>query len=261
LPAYRRAKYRIFENQEHTDYAVLNYDDPDMRRQAQLLHAQVFFFSMQQKIKGSFLQGETLCIEKGNGTEKMCNVSDIRLSGKHNIKNILAASLAAKLILPTIDIRNAIRDFSGLRHRFERITEIRGVTYIDDSKSTTVDSTLNALEYFPHNNVILIAGGRDKGSDFSPLNDQLHKLKYLILLGEASGKIRDTLRNGNIPIMEVATMKEAVLSAKKVARNGETVLLSPMCASFDMYRDYAHRGEDFRKAVISNGTEALKTYR
>lgn len=247
---YRKAKMRIFENQESYDYAILNYDDPVIRELSNRIKSKVFYFSMNQKVKGSYMEDDRLFVDLGEGPQELCRRDGMSLSCAHNLENVLAAGLALKLIDNKAAVLSTVKNFIGLRHRFEFVAEIEGVKFIDDSKSTTVDSTLRALESFSENNVVLIAGGKDKGSDYSPITNQIKKLKYLVLIGEACKKIRDALCNFNIPVAEVATMREAVSFSRRIAKEGDTVLLSPMCSSFDMFKDYKERGEVFRAAIF-----------
>jgi len=250
MDEYRKAKLRIFENQEDCDYAILNYDDPAIRELSNRIKSKAFYFSINQEVRGSYVKGERLFIDLGKGPIEICRRKDINLQGIHSLGNVLAAALALKLVDDKAGILAAVKNFVGLRHRFEFVAEIAGVRFIDDSKSTTVDSTLKALETLSGNDVILIAGGKDKGSDYSLITEQLKKLKYLILIGEARKKIRDAISGFDIPIEEVSTMQEAVAFSRKIAKKGDTVLLSPMCSSFDMFKDYKERGEVFCKAVF-----------
>ena len=251
MAEYRKAKLRIFENQKSSDYAILDYDDPLIRELSNRIKSKVFYSSAEKKVRGSYINGDKLLIDLGDGAEEICRKKDINLSGEHNLKNVLAAALAVKLINKKADIATPVKNFIGLRHRFELIAEIEGVSYIDDSKSTTVDSTIKALESFSGKSVVLIAGGKDKGIDYLPFVGQIKKLKHLVLIGEARKRIHRAAAGFDVPIMETQTMEEAVSFAKKIAENGETVLLSPMCSSFDMFKDYKERGEVFRKAVFS----------
>ena len=250
MAEYRKMKLRIFENQENCDYAILNYDDPKVRELSDRIKSKIFYFSMNQKVKGSYIEDGRLFIDLGEGPIEICRKEDVYLSGNHNLENVLAAALALKLIDNKADILSTVKNFISLQHRFELVAEIEGVKFIDDSKSTTVDSTLKALESFSENNVILIAGGRDKGSDYSPITNQIKKLKYLVLIGEARKKIKDALSGFNIPVTEAITMQETVSFSRRIAKEGDTILLSPMCSSFDMFKDYKERGEVFRTAVF-----------
>ena len=260
IEEYKRAKLRIFKNQESSDYAILNYDDPTVREFSGRVRSKVFYFSTKQKVKGSYVNRDSLLIDLGDGAEEICRKSDINLPGVHNLENILAAALAAKLINRKLDIRTTVRNFITLRHRFEFVATIDGISFIDDSKSTTADSTVRALESFSQKNVILIAGGKDKGIDYAPLVSQIKKLKHLVLIGEARGRIREVVGGFDISIKEAVTMREAVSFSRRIAKEGDVVLLSPMCSSFDMFKDYKERGEVFRKSVFGGlHTEAART--
>ncbi len=171
------------------------------------------------------------------------------LPGKHNIENAYAASLAALATGGTVEgVQSALNDFKGLPHRLEYVATVNDVNFFNDSKATNVDAVARALEAF-NKPVILIMGGRDKGSDFHLLEDLVRQhTKKIIVMGEAKEDIRSAL--GHITsIKNAASMEEAVSSAYHAASPGDVVLLSPACASFDMYTSYAHRGEDFCRAV------------
>jgi len=249
MDSYRRAKLRVFENQGPSDYAVLDYDDPSVRDVSAAIRSKTFYFSLKRKVIGGYAKGDGLFVDLGGGAERICRRSDIGLPGAHNLKNVLAAALAVRLMNEKYVIAEAVRGFRPLRHRFETVAEIGGVRFIDDSKSTTVDSTMAVLEASRPSGVILIAGGRDKGGDYSRLMRQSKKIKYLVLIGEARKKIRSSIDGAGIPVREAAGMKEAVSFSKRAAAPGDTVLLSPMCSSFDMFRDYKERGEAFIAAV------------
>jgi len=255
MEQYKKAKFRIFENQKDNDYAILNYDDPATRELLRRIKSKIFYFSVKQKVKGGYIEDNRLFIDIGRAPQAICHKGDVSLIGTHNLGNILAAAIALKLINDETDVLPVVKSFIGLRHRLEPVAEIEGVKFVDDSKSTTVDSTLRALEIFSEDNVILIAGGKDKGNDNSPIDyslikSQINKLKYLILIGEARKKIRGALGDSELPIKETSTIEEAVLFARRIAKEGDTVLLSPMCSSFDMFKDYKERGEVFRSAVL-----------
>ncbi|MDD5680568.1 MAG: UDP-N-acetylmuramoyl-L-alanine--D-glutamate ligase [Candidatus Omnitrophica bacterium] len=249
MDEYAKAKLRIFENQKSSDYAVLNHDDAAVRSLGSRIKPQVFYFSMQRKVKGAYLEGERLMLDTGSGPAEICTRRDIKLAGEHNVENTLAAALAVRLLNKDARIAPVMKTFAGLNHRFELIAEDAGIKYIDDSKGTTVDSTVKALKSL-RGNVILIAGGRDKGSDYSFLRDEAGKIKCAILIGEARDKIKACFAGLAISAKEAKTMKEAVSLARQSAGKGDTILLSPMCSSFDMFKDYKDRGEAFRAAVF-----------
>jgi UDP-N-acetylmuramoylalanine--D-glutamate ligase len=246
---YYREKLKIFRNQDASDLLILNHDAVNLRKAGDGAKSRVLFYSRHQAVTGAFIKGgEIFCpVDGKNG--KVGPVSDIKLKGIHNVENVLASVLAgASAGIDAGSMMDTVRDFKGLSHRCEPVATIGGVEYIDDSKGTTVDSTRRALESFD-TPVILIAGGRDKNSDFTAIRDTVKKsVKHLILIGEARPKIRGMLGDV-VDTREAGTMKEAVEMASTLAPKDSVVLLSPMCASFDMFRDYKHRGDVFKEAV------------
>ncbi|MEA1899563.1 MAG: UDP-N-acetylmuramoyl-L-alanine--D-glutamate ligase [Thermodesulfobacteriota bacterium] len=243
LNAYTKSKARIFNNQQYNDTAVLNGSDPVVRSLSRdILSRKVFFSS---KEEGVAISDESI-ISQENMSQLL---SDLKLPGKHNMENAAAASLAALTAGGTFEgVRTALREFKGLPHRLEYIDTLNGVDFFDDSKATNVDSVAKALETFKRP-VVLIMGGRNKGNKFHVLKDLIGRhTKELIVIGEAKEDIKAEL--GDIKPVETATsMEDAVFKAYNAAKPGDIVLLSPACASFDMYNSYAQRGEDFCKAV------------
>jgi UDP-N-acetylmuramoylalanine--D-glutamate ligase len=175
----------------------------------------------------------------------------LRIPGAHNLENALAAVAAAAAIgAPPAAMAGALLAFTGLEHRLETVATLAGVRYVNDSKGTTVDAVRRSLESFPAG-ILLIAGGKDKGGDFRPLQPLVRqRVKALVLIGEARDKIREHLA-GACPMLEAATMESAVREAAARATPGDVVLLSPGCASFDMFRDYEDRGHAFKAAVAA----------
>jgi len=250
LSSYYAAKARIFMNQTAEDYAVLNADDPPTLAWAQGIRAQPRLFSRTRTMgDGAFVRNDRLVVRRAGQTEAVCGVEEIRIQGLHNLENSLAAAAAAATIeVPTAAIRTALGQFPGLPHRLELVAELHGVRYVNDSKGTNVGAVVKSLEGYRHG-VILIAGGKDKGGDFRPLRPLLEtRVKALLLLGQARNTIRSQLA-GACPMEEVASLPAAVARAAEIAAAGDTVLLSPACASFDMFRDFEERGEVFRQAV------------
>ncbi|MFH1076240.1 MAG: UDP-N-acetylmuramoyl-L-alanine--D-glutamate ligase [Pseudomonadota bacterium] len=246
LDAYAKSKSRIFKNQQYDDTAVLNGSDPVVRSLSRnILSRKVFFSSKEEK-------GVTISDESIISQENMSRLlADFKLPGKHNIENAAAASLAAFAAGGTFEgVWSALRKFKGLSHRLEYIDTLNGVDFFNDSKATNVDSVARALETFERP-VVLIMGGRNKGSKFHALRDLIDKhTKELIVIGEAKEDIKAEL--GNIkPVETATTMEEAVFKAYNAAKPGDIVLLSPACASFDMYNSYAQRGEDFCRSVAN----------
>ena len=248
---YFDSKKRIFKNQSKGDYTILNYDDSQLNVIADQLRSKELFFSMNKEVEGSYYDDGKLVLNVDGKRLEICDTDSILLNGVHNISNSLAASLCSYLAGASIEgIKRALSSFKGLDHRFQYVADIGGVKFIDDSKATTVDACRIALSSCD-GRVILIAGGRDKGSDFTKIKDVVkEKVKAIILLGEASNKIATAL--GSITeVHEARNMNEAVSKAQSIAKFSDVVLLSPMCASFDMYSSYKERGNIFQNAVKS----------
>ncbi len=247
---YYAAKARIFLNQTPEDFAVLNADDPPTLERARGVRSQPRLFSRLRTVgDGAFVRDGRLVVRRNGRTEKACGVSEIRIQGLHNLENSLAAAAAASVIgVPPSAIGDALKRFPGLPHRLELVGEAGGVRYVNDSKGTNVGAVVKSLESYA-GGVILIAGGKDKGGVFAPLRPLVAaRVKTLLLLGQARDTIRAQLA-GACPIEEVPTLEAAVRRAAELGTPGDTVLLSPACASFDMFRDFEHRGDVFREAV------------
>jgi UDP-N-acetylmuramoylalanine--D-glutamate ligase len=223
---YFNEKLKVFVNQDASDYLVLNHDAPELRPLKEMCRSKVVFY----KKLGSA-------------------VYESRLKGAHNVENILASRTVCSIAgVSEESARATIRNFRGLAHRCEPVDTIDGVEYIDDSKGTTVDSTRRALESCGKK-VVLIAGGKDKHSDYGSIRESLiRKASAVVLIGEAAGAIRSQL-SGAVPMHDAEDMYSAVKKASALASAGDAVLLSPMCSSFDMFRDYKERGDIFKKAV------------
>jgi len=250
LADYYAAKARIFLNQTPEDFAVLNADDPPTLEWARGLRSQPRLFSRIRTVgDGAFVRDGRLAVRREGRTEAACGVSEIRIQGLHNLENSLAAAAVASAIgAPAAAIGDALKRFPGLPHRLELIAEVDGVRYVNDSKGTNVGAVVKSLEGYA-GGVILIAGGKDKGGDFVPLRPLVAtRVKTLLLLGQARDVIRGQLA-GACPMEDVPTLEAAVRRGAEIAAAGDTVLLSPACASFDMFRDFEHRGEVFRDAV------------
>lgn len=255
---YFAEKLKIFQNQTKDDYLILNYDAQNLRPLKDKARSKVLFYSSRSKTNGAYLKDERMaCV--WNGSEKeVARTDDLGLEGLHNLENVLASSLAGILAgVSGESLRNTIKNFKGLPHRFETVAVIDGVRYIDDSKATTVDSTYRALESCKKP-VILIAGGRDKNSDYGVIKELVKKkVRHLILIGEAKDKIRNNLA-GAVETHDAKDMFEAVRIASGLAKKDFLVLLSPMCSSFDMFKSYKDRGEVFKDAVKKQGEESKR---
>ncbi|MEI8176701.1 MAG: UDP-N-acetylmuramoyl-L-alanine--D-glutamate ligase, partial [Candidatus Omnitrophota bacterium] len=251
LDEYLQAKMKIFANQKRSDWAILNNEDKVVSLARKKIAAKVIAFGRSAAINGAFCKDRAIYLHSGDELKRFISADELALPGDHNIDNAMAALLVGQIFgLKPETIRRALKHFKGLEHRFEAVDEIRGVRFINDSKATTVDAALKAINSVT-TPVILIAGGRDKGSDFTPLRAQLsQKLRAVILIGEAKEKIRTQLM-GALELHDASSLDHAVALGLEIARKGETVLLSPMCASFDMFRNFEERGEYFKKAVHS----------
>jgi UDP-N-acetylmuramoylalanine--D-glutamate ligase len=255
--AYTDAKTRMFENQNAEDFAVLNADDPTCVAMAARTQAQVFWFSRQKEVKqGAWERDGKVLFRDGERQREIMLGSEIPLKGAHNLENVLAAVCAGALMgcVPE-KIRQAVREFKAVEHRLEFVATIRGVDYYNDSKATNVDATIKALESFPAN-IHLILGGKDKGSDYSVLNELLRqRVKRVYTIGAAAQKIESQVKG--MEVVHAETLENALRKANAVAEAGDVVLLAPACASFDQFKSYEHRGKVFKEIVRRLAESAL----
>ena len=254
LAPYIAAKARIFENQTPDDYVLLNYDDERTLALRTGLKAHELGFSRTGSIhEGAFLEGNQLVLRFKGEYQSICQIGEIRIPGAHNVANAMAASMVAHVCgCPPDVMRRVLSSFPGLEHALELVRERDGVRFINDSKGTNVDATMKALESLD-GPIVLIAGGKDKGGDFGKLRDVVaRRVKRLVLIGEAAPRIHQVLE-GLKPISHASSFRDAVQVAAQSAQAGEVVLLSPACASFDMFADYQDRGRQFKALV--NGLE------
>jgi len=254
MQEYREAKAAIAMNQREGDFLVLNADDPECMKVHEAVKksgkADLWAFSRKGAVKGVFLRGGEVVYDLGPiGTGALIMADDIRIKGVHNLENAMAASAMALLAYcPPEAVRAALVEFPGLEHRLEFVRELDGVSYVNDSKGTNVGAVVKSLEGFARP-VVLIAGGRDKAGDFTALRDLVaEKVKALVLIGEAKGKIRDALCS-QTECVEEQSLEGAVRRARALASAGDVVLLSPACASFDMFKDFEDRGRQFKEIV------------
>jgi UDP-N-acetylmuramoylalanine--D-glutamate ligase len=258
LEVYVDAKARIFENQEGSDFAVLNADDPTCVTMAARTRAQVFWFSRQKEVlQGAWVRDGNIVFRDRAGQKEIMQVSEIPLKGAHNLENVLAAVCAGALMgCAPEKIRQAVRDFKAVEHRLEFVATIRGVDYYNDSKATNVDATIKALESFPAN-IHLILGGKDKGSDYTVLNDLLRqRVKRVYTIGAAAAKIESQIKG--VEVVHAETLENVIRKASAAAQLGDVVLLAPACASFDQFKSYEHRGRVFKEIVRGLADEAGK---
>jgi UDP-N-acetylmuramoylalanine--D-glutamate ligase len=246
--AYAGAKYRIFRNQESGDTAIVNASDRrEMQRDSR---ARVWRFSGSRSVDtGAWLDGDQLVIHLG-GEERRMPRASLKLQGQANVENALAAWLAARAVgVDDMDVQIAFGTFAGLPHRMFIVRELDGVRWINDSKGTNVDATLKALEGFDPSSVLLILGGKDKAGEFERMRDIVKsKARAVLTIGDAAKRIGEAL-DGTTEIVPAGDMQHAVDWARKNAKTGETVLLSPACASFDQYKNFEHRGTHFEELV------------
>ncbi|MCG2720552.1 MAG: UDP-N-acetylmuramoyl-L-alanine--D-glutamate ligase [Thermodesulfovibrionales bacterium] len=260
LKEYGDAKAKIFENQREDDFLVLNRDDPETMKVATEKLAvknekpRVFSFSRHREVEGICLRGgEVYCTIPGlplaSPSMPLIQANEIRIKGVHNLENAMAASAMALLAgCPADAVKDSLREFAGLEHRLEFIRELDGVRYYNDSKGTNVAAVMKSIESFPEP-VILIAGGRDKAGEFSLLKTLVkEKVKALILIGEAAEKIKKALGDLTRTVM-AGELREAVQISRDIAAQGDVVLLSPACASFDMFENFEDRGRQFKTFV------------
>lgn len=247
--AYGAAKARLFENQTGEDAAILNADDAATTPYAPSL-PRVYWFSRKQRVaQGAYVRGEEIVFRRDGAEETLLKLEDIPLAGGHNVENVLAAAAAARLAgASAAEIAKGVRTFAGVEHRLEFVAEIAGVRYYNDSKATNVDATLKALDAFP-GRMLVILGGKDKGSDYTPLQKPLREKAILaLLIGSAAEKIEKQI-SGSVALDRAETLERAVETASHAAQRGDVVLLAPACASFDQFQNYEHRGRVFKDLV------------
>ena len=246
--AYAAAKYRIFRNQESGDTAITNAND--RRSASRDGAARQWRFSASKSVDtGAWLDGDDLVTNVG-GEERRIPRSMLKLQGQANVENALAAWLAARAVgVEDVDVQIAFGTFAGLPHRMVIVRELDGVRYINDSKGTNVDATIKSLEGFDPSSVILILGGKDKAGEFERMRDLVSaKARTVLTIGAAADRVAEALE-GASEIVPAGDMEHAIEWARANAKPGQTVLLSPACASFDQYRNFEHRGEHFEELV------------
>jgi UDP-N-acetylmuramoylalanine--D-glutamate ligase len=254
---YADAKARVFENQQGSDFAVLNADDPTCVTMGSRTRAQVFWFSRQKEVQqGAWVRDGNILFRDQAGQREILQVSEIPLKGAHNLENVLAAVCVGVLMgCAPQKIREAVGNFKAVEHRLEFVATIGGVDYYNDSKATNVDATIKALESFPAN-IHLVLGGKDKGSDYTVLNDLLRqRVKRVYTIGAAAAKIESQIK---AEVVHAETLENAIRKANVLAQPGDVVLLAPACASFDQFRNYEHRGKVFKDIVRSLAGEGGK---
>jgi len=256
---YAEAKARLFLNQRAGDFAVLNADDPVCRSYAGRGGGEPLWFSSRLPVSpGAWIEGDTLVLngeplldgEPGMDTALM-QTAEVPLRGRHNLENVMAAAVIARLAGAGLDpIRAAVKSFPGVEHRLEFVRSLDGVAWYNDSKATNVDAALKAVEAFP-GGLWIILGGKDKDSDYSALAEPLkEKAHAALLIGAAAEKVAASLE-GSVPLIRCIALAAAVGEARSRARSGDTVLLAPACASFDQFENFEHRGREFKRLVAA----------
>jgi UDP-N-acetylmuramoylalanine--D-glutamate ligase len=250
---YVNSKFRIIQNQSPEDAFIYCSDDNviNVELNKKTIPAQHFPFSIKNKMEqGAYLENNQLIINTNNTNPLIMTIQELALQGKHNAYNSMAAAVAAKLVgIRNESIRESLSDFHNISHRLEVVGNVHGIEFINDSKATNVNSTWYALESM-NNTVVLILGGVDKGNDYSILKDLVkQKVKAIICLGADNAKIIKAFKEVVDTILEAQSAKQAVEQAYKLGKKGDTVLLSPACASFDLFEDYEDRGRQFKEAV------------
>ncbi len=251
MQKYVDSKFRILNNQKYDDWFIYNYDDPIIREELKkrTLQMNLAPFSLKEEIKvGGFAQNKKLTI---NIKEQFTmSIHDLALKGKHNTQNSLAAGIAARIVeIRKSIVRESLEDFENVEHRLEFVAKVNGIEFINDSKATNINSTWYALETM-ENPVVWVVGGVDKGNDYSELTSLVKdKVKAIICLGVDNKKIIKAFGHLVETIVEAGSAMEAVAHAYRLAKKNETVLLSPACASFDLFENYEDRGNQFKQAV------------
>lgn len=251
---YAAAKARIFENQQTGDVAVYNGDDDTTRAVAERgvrPGVRRLVFSARGPVEeGAFVEGDHLVTVLGGHAVEVLPLREMSIRGLHNQYNAMAAVLAVKARgIATASVRATLRNFRGVEHRLEFVRELRGVNFVNDSKATNVDSVWYALQSFD-GPLVLLLGGRDKGNDYSRLMDPVRRnVRSIVAIGESAGKVEEAFRDV-VPVRRSESMSGAVQTAAALASRGDTVLLSPACASFDWFDNYEHRGRVFKELVM-----------
>lgn len=254
MERYMEAKTNIFKRQDSNDYLVLNYDCKLTREFSKLSSAKVLFFSRKEEVRdGAFVRDGKIVFRLDGAETEVIDTDDIRIPGGHNLENALAATCMSMAWGLSKDVvKDVLSSFEGVEHRLEFVRSVEGVDYINDSKGTNPDSSIKAVLSYDKP-IVLIAGGMDKKSDFTEFVSYFEgRVKDVVVLGETTEIIIDTLEKaGYSSYHRVSNMKEAVMKAKELSKRGDVVLLSPACASWDMYESYEIRGEDFKNNVNS----------
>ncbi len=247
---YYMAKMRVFMNQRSDDLLIFNDDDEEVKKHIDTIRSRKLPFSQKHPLEvGAWLDGDKIVCRISGDPETVLSVRELGLRGSHNVYNVMAAVLAAKsMLVPTFTVSETLKSFTGVAHRLEFVRELRGVKFFNDSKATNVDSAFYGLRSFEEP-VIWIAGGKHKGSPYSPLAETVKRhVKCMILIGQAASLIQEEL-GGLTKTVRAESLQDAVQKAFEESDTGDAVLLSPACSSYDMFRNYEERGQVFKDEV------------
>lgn len=250
---YLKSKFKIFSNQDSRDYLVLNYDDKILRDLESKVKSNIIYFSVKEKLnKGIYVDNDYIIVDDQINRKELMSIKELKILGRHNLENALGCiGIALAMGIHDDIIVKTLKNFNGVEHRIEFVAKKRNISFYNDSKGTNIDASLKAIESV-NPPIILIGGGYDKGLDFDDLIKGFDtKVKALVILGQTKEKIKNAaLKNGYTSIYEVNTIKDAVDLSYEIADEGDSVLLSPACASWDMYNSFEERGKDFKKCVL-----------
>lgn len=250
IDKYANSKQRIYANQDENDYLILNKDSQPVMNYLSDHKSKTIYFSLnEEQINGCFFKDEKVIFKMNGKEEFVCSRNDINIRGEHNLANAMSVICAAKVFnLDNSGIIKGLQTFESVEHRLELVRQIDGVKYINDSKATNVDSVWYALKSFDEP-ILLILGGQDKGNDYNQIKELvLQKVKKIYAIGSSAEKVFNFFHQ-EVKVEIEKSLEDAVKSSSKEARNGDVVLLSPACASFDMFNNYEHRGKVFKEAV------------
>ena len=254
MQKYIDSKFRIIQNQSSTDYFIYCLDDENIAKEVSKrdLKAQLLPFTIKQdlnELQGAYIKNEQLLINYQNQELNM-SIYKLALEGKHNIYNSMASGVASRILELRKDVvRDSLTDFQNVEHRMEKVVSVHGIDFVNDSKATNINSAWYALETMPAG-VVWIVGGVDKGNDYSILKDVVkEKVIAIVCLGKDNTKIKEAFKDSGVSIAETGSMEGAVQFAYQLGKKGDTVLLSPACASFDLFEDYEDRGRQFKEQV------------
>jgi UDP-N-acetylmuramoylalanine--D-glutamate ligase len=252
LIKYAKSKQRIYENQTESDYLIINIDSPILMENLNQIKAKTFYFSTQKTVeRGCYLSENKILFVDGDESSLVCNTDDLLIKGEHNIQNAMCGIIVGKILSINNEIiRKSLSTFKGVEHRIEFVRTLNGISFYNDSKATNVDSVAVALKSFDKP-ILLILGGQDKGNDYSIIEDLVKdKVKKIYAIGESADKIYDYFHK-KVLTQKCSDFSEIVQFAIKDAAENDVVLLSPACASFDMFDNYEHRGRVFKEIVNS----------